>query len=178
MLADEFCEKVFSENDFFYLDPSITKSVADQDYEEEEVELSETAENYISQIISIAESNDYELISTTFLSMESEILNSESVSLSEYERNLVLCTLAVGKYSNEYWKEYTMATTKSAAGEIIGADVWGALRGMWAKKIEIVVCGGIGGIGYGLAATGRAALLPALSCSATAGAAAIGDALL
>ena len=90
------------------------------------------------------------------------LLQTEENSFTEYENALLLCTIAVGKYSNEYWQEFTETQTKSLLGAIVASDAIGAVHGIAAHALEIVVCGAIGGPGALLAAAGRAALAPAI----------------
>lgn len=162
-----FCEKVFVEDERFSIH-DITKSDGyDNSIYEGDIVLSEIAESYCKQILEISESEDYTRVKEQLLEIEDLIVN-QSESFTEYEKALLLCSIAVGKYSSEYWEEYQTGT-KSAAGAIVGADVAGALQGIKAHAVEIVICGAIGGVGCGLAAAGRAALGPAVANSAVMG---------
>lgn len=162
-----FCEKVFVEDERFSIQNITKADEYDNSTYEEEVVLSEKAEIYCKQILEITESDDYTRVKEQLLEIEDIIVN-QSESFTEYEKALLLCSIAVGKYSSEYWEEY-QAGTKSAAGAIVGADVAGALKGIKAHAVEIVICGAIGGVGCGLAAAGRAALGPAVASSAVMG---------
>ena len=162
-----FCEKVFVEDERFSIQDITKADGNDESAYEEEIVLSEKAESYCKQIMKITESDDYCRVKEQLLEIE-EIIVNQSESFTEYEKALLLCSIAVGKYSSEYWEQYQVET-KSAAGAIVGADVGGALKGIKAHAVEIVICGAIGGIGCGLAAAGRAALGPAVASSAVMG---------
>jgi len=85
---------------------------------------------------------------------------------SEFEQ-MYLCTLAVGKYSNDYWKEYI--NTKGEVAYLIASDAIGAGKGILKHGPEIIICGMLGGVGCGLVAAGKAALWPAIFESTKAG---------
>jgi len=167
-LANAFCDDVFSKDERFSVNIPYTKS-GDYDYDEtDEVTISEEVSNYIDVIMSVASTEDYDFIKEQFSVFEEDIILTKTSVYSVYEANLLLCSLAIGKYSNEYWNEYNVAT-KSAAGELVGADLGGAIVGIKRHALEILLCGVIGGVGSGLAAAGKAALGPALGASALAG---------
>lgn len=170
-ITNIFCKKVFLEDERFF-ENTVTKSgdyyTSKNNIEDKEVILSEKVTKYCDKIITVSQTNDYEYIKEQYSLFEKDLLGHNSYNFSEYEKSLLLCSIAVGKYSNEYWKE-NLISTKSAFGNIVGADLGGALIGMKRRAIEIVICGAIGGVGCGLAAAGRAALGPAVAASALEG---------
>ena len=168
-LTDIFCDEIFSKDERFFVDNLVTKSGEfDTDYAEEEVSISEEVSNYIDEIVSVASTENYYYIKEKFLSFEEDIILNKATNFTEYETSLLLCSLAIGKYSNEYWKDYNVST-KSAVGELVGADLGGAIAGIKRHAVEIVLCTALGGVGSGLAAAGKSALGPALGASAIAG---------
>lgn len=166
-LTNNFCEKVFSIDKRFFVSP-ITKLALPDTYETEEVIISDEVSTYLDNIIAVASTDDYEYINEQFSIFETDILLNKSKTFSEYENALILCTLAVGKYSNEYWKESTAVKTKGLLGSIIAGDAIGAIKGMSRNAILIVICS-VGGPGSLLAAAGRCALGPAIAGSVEAG---------
>lgn len=160
-LTDDFCEKVFSNDERFFVSPT-TKSGEYESSEQEEIKISEEASEYLDKIIAVASTNNYDYIKEQYASFEEDILLSDSNIFSDYEETLLLCTIAVGKYSNEYWKEFTQVQTKGLVAAIVAGDAIGAVHGIYAHALEIVVCGAIGGPGALLAAAGKSALGPAI----------------
>lgn len=168
-LVDNYCNEVYSEDNRFTINlPNTKADNTEYDSAEEEVTISAEVSNYIAKIMDVASTDDYEYIKEQFSAFEEDIILNKTEIYTDYETNLLLCSLAIGKYSNEYWKDYNIST-KSAAGEIVGADVAGALAGIYKNIVPIALCAALGGPGCGLAAAGRAALGPALGASAAAG---------
>lgn len=66
------------------------------------------------------------------------------------------------------WEEHLEKTKGLIASCVLG-DLIGAGKGIAAHAVEIVICGTIGGPGCGIAAAGRAALVPAIKGSVVAG---------
>ena len=167
-LTDTFCEKVFSEDDRFYLDPATKSSDMELHEESEEITLSDEAIQYYNRIISIVETNDHDYIKNQFEIIEKDILCNDLSKLTEYDEVFLLCSIAVGKYSNEYWQE-KIATTKGLGATILLGDLIGAGKGI-AKNALIIAVSAVGGIGSVLITAGRSALGPAIIGSAEAAA--------
>ena len=165
-LTNDFCEEVFSNDKRFSVAP-ITKSGEDESSESEEVEISEEASAYLDKILDVASSDDYEYIKEQYTAFEEDLLLGQSNTFSDYENALLLGTLAIGKYSNEYWKEYTQVKTKGLGASIVVGDAIGAAKGIAKNALVIVVCS-VGGPGSVIAAAARSALAPAIAGSAEA----------
>lgn len=166
-LTREFCQTVYSMDERFFLSIETKTEEGNKDTTEKEC-LSEAALKYYEEIIQVAETNDYDYIRKRFAIFEEEIMNIPQGLLTEYDTVFLLCSIAIGKYSNEYWCENAPMTKGLFASLVVG-DLIGAGRGIAAHAVEIVICGAIGGVGCGLAAAGRAALGPAIVSSAEAG---------
>lgn len=165
-LTNSFCEKVFSEDDRFYIDPATKSPDTNLSENSEEISLSEEASLYYDRIISITETNDYDFIKKQFEIIEQDILCNESSRFTEYDEVFLLCSIAVGKYSNEYWQEKT-ATTKGLGATILLGDLVGAGKGI-VNNAMVIVVSAVGGIGSVLITAGRSALGPAILGSAEA----------
>ena len=165
-LTNDFCEEVFSNDKRFFI-PSITKSGVDESSEPEDVEISEEASIFLDKILAVAYSADYEYIKSQYAAFEEELLLNGSNTFSDYENALLLGTLAIGKYSNEYWKEFTQMQTKGLVATIVAGDAIGAVQGIYKNAIMIVVSS-VGGPASVIAAAARSALGPAIKGSAEA----------
>lgn len=165
-LTNIFCEEVFSTDKRFFV-PPITKSGETMSSEPEDIEISEAASMYLDKIIAIASTDDYEYIETQYAAFEEDLLLNTSNTFSDYENALLLGTLAIGKYSNEYWKEFTLLQTKGLGASIIAGDAIGAAKGIAKNAAMIAICS-IGGPGSVIAAAARSALGPAIAGSAGA----------
>lgn len=151
-----------------FLISSLTKSGdSGLDGTEEDVSISEEVSNYIDEIVAVASTEDYDYIKEQFSIFEEDIILNKANIFTNYETDILLCTLAIGKYSNEYWKDSNVST-KSWKGELVGADLGGALLGIKADALFIAINFAFGP-GAGLAATAKAVLLPGLEASAIAG---------
>ncbi len=164
-LSTSFCQEIFSKDSRFEI-PDITKS--DGAEYEGTIELSQVANHFYDRIIDIVQTSDYNYIKDQLILIESEIANSDNNEISEYDEAFLLCSIAVAKFSNEYWEEHLEKTKGLIASCVLG-DLVGAGRGIAAHAVEIVICGAIGGPGCGIAAAGRAALGPAIGHSVLAG---------
>lgn len=125
----------------------------------------------LENLYQVCASNDYEKIKSYIAEEEKRILISKDIYTSD-ERNLLLVSLAVGKYSNEYWIQYlpTSEFRISDSGKrIIAADVLGAGAGIRNNAAIIVAGGAIGGVGTAAAIAGRYALKSAVVYSAKEG---------
>ena len=167
-LTNAFCEKVFAEDDRFYLDPTTKSSTKATSEDSEDITLSKEAIQYYNRIISITETSDHDYIKRQFEIIEKEILCNNQKKLTEYDEVFLLCSIAVGKYSNDYWQE-KIATTKGLGATILLGDLIGAGKGI-AQNAMIIVVSAVGGVGSVLITAARSALGPAIIGSAEAAA--------
>lgn len=165
-LTNDFCESVFSNDSRFFVNP-LTKAGDTTAAETEYTTISNEANAYLDRIISVTSTDDYEYIKKQLAMFEEDLLLNKASTFSDLENTLLLCTIAVGKYSNEYWKEYTAAKTRGLFASIIAGDAIGAAKGI-AKNALIIVVSSVGGPGSVLATAGRSALGPAIAGSAEA----------
>lgn len=150
----------------FFVNP-LTKAGDTTAAETEYTTISNEANAYLDRIISVTSTDDYEYIKKQLAMFEEDLLLNKESTFSDLENTLLLCTIAVGKYSNEYWKEYTAAKTRGLFASIIAGDAIGAAKGI-AKNALIIVVSSVGGPGSVLATAGRSALGPAIAGSAEA----------
>lgn len=167
-LANSFCDDLFKRDDRFSVVPMTKSGQIDSSSYNDAVELSSEASAYLDKIIEVANSGDYEYIKEKYSIFEEELLAEGADNFTEYENALLLCTIAVGKYSNEYWKDIETSTTKGLVMSLIAGDAIGAAKGIMRNALVIAVSGAIAGPAAMLASAGRAALLPAIRCSAEA----------
>lgn len=129
---------------------------------------SEKALTLLKTIIDISETNDYTYIKEQFAKIEEDILRTHADEYTEIDRTILLGSLSVGKYSNEYWNGTDFASgTRSGVPfrTIVKADLVGAARGIWANRFVICVCA-IGGAHGVVVAMVRSALPSAVGASA------------
>ena len=170
-LTEDYCEKVFASDSRFFI--GLKTKAGEDDLLDMGIDttFSEAAQMCLDRMMDALNSDDYSTIKESISNLEMSLL-SDSCTFSDYEKTLLLCSLAVGKYSNEYWNEEFLGTKSRVAyaiGTVVGADLVGAGKGIAQHAVEILICGVIGGPGCGLAAAGRAALVPAIVGSVGAG---------
>lgn len=166
-LAEAFCNDVYSKDERFLISPLTKSGDFGLNGTEEDASISEEVSNYMDKIVAVASTEDYDYIKEQFSTFEEDIILNKANIFTNYETDILLCTLALGKYSNEYWKDYNIST-KSWKGELVGADVGGALIGIKADALFIAINFAFGP-GAGLAATAKTVLLSGLEASAIAG---------
>lgn len=143
----------------------LTRTGINEEAIESDTVFSEKAWALLDEIISVAETDNYFYIKNRFAEFEKTILYDESNEYSVADKTLLLSSLSVGKYSNEYWEENTSETRSPSTKSIVKADLVGAARGIWVNRFKICVCA-VGGIQSVLIAAGRSALPSAIGNSA------------
>ena len=162
--SEGFCQHIYNTDDRFLKTTlegisisNVPTRVSEDDFlDTNDTIFSAKAKSLLEEIIKVAETNDYSLIKERFAEYEKEILVSHAQDYTNSDRAILLSSLAVGKYSNEYWKEET-STRAATTSQIVKADLLGAARGIWKNRFVICVCA-VGGVQSVLIAAGRSAL--------------------
>lgn len=170
--SEGFCQYVYNTDSRFLECPfdevamtgAPTRVSEDDFLNAKDTVFSAKAKALLEEIIKVAETNDYNFIKEKFAEYEKEILVLHVSDYTNTDKVILLSSLSVGKYSNEYWKAET--TTRAAStSQIVKADLLGAAKGIWKNKFVICVCA-VGGVQSVLIAAGRSALPSAIGYSA------------